>query len=215
MTDFSEIKTWLIDAERDYYKGIALLEKYSDNGFLVRMLSKSFDSYNENKLFEKIGEIYAAFQIEDKKKEEELPKELKSKQLSTGDLMSERRVIRSELRTLFLAEKVDEEYFRKQAYRILDITDELDKTFGDIRFFKKHGVVAEIEADEISHKNLYNLRTYLCKYQKALDKGKTLKGVVLTASKLEEYEAKVRDYQAQIELIENQLNDDKSTISVE
>ena len=215
MNEFIDLKVWLADANRDYYRGISLLEKHGNNGFLVRMLSKSFDAYNEEKLFETLTDIYAKFEADDKKKEEELPQELKSKQEYSGDLMSERRVLRSELRTLYLSGNVNEEHFRKQAYRILDITDELDKTFGDISFFKKHGVVAEIESEEVSHKNLYNLRTYLSKYQNALKKGKTLKSVELNAEKLEEYKTKVREYQAQIAMIERELNEEKSTISIE
>lgn len=215
MNEFSDLKGWLSDANREYYKGVRLLEKYGNNAFLLRMLSKSMDSYNEEKLFEILREIYAGFEAADKKKEEELPKELKEKQISSGDLMSERRVIRAELRTLYLSGQIDEEHFRKQAYRILDITDELDKTFGDIHFYKKHGLVAEISEESVSYKTLYNLRTYLSKYQKALQKGKTVKGAELNAEKMNEYQARVRDYQAQIELIENQLNEEKSTISIE
>lgn len=55
----------------------------------------------------------------------------------------------------------------------------------------------------------------MCKYQNALKKGKTLKGVELNAEKLEEYKTKVREYQAQIAMIERELNEEKSTISIE
>jgi len=206
------INTWLTDTDRDYFAGVELLCKHSGESFLVRMLRKGSDSYNVEKLLEKLREIAATFSVTQASTsiQQQLPDELVSRQSNINDLMSERRVIKAEMRGLWQAGKHDQEQFRLMSYRILDISDELDKAFGDIQFFKQHGVLAEDEQIE-NPKELYNLRTYLSKYSKALEEERTLKGKPLTAEKYLEYQERVELLKAQIASIEKELNNEKLT----
>lgn len=209
-----KILAWLDDSARNYFAGIAMLEQQHGDSFLIRMLKRGPDKYNWQKLTEHLQAEAALLAELDKQKDAELPPELKVKQANSGDLMSERRVIKGELRTLWLNDKHDEEHFKKQAYRILDITDTLDGAYGDISFYKKHGVMPEAE-EALPPAQLYNLRTYLTKYQKALAKGKTLKGRDLSIEKRNEYEEKVQQLRAQIAGIEQENRNENTTVSID
>lgn len=128
------------------------------------------------------------------------PEEVRNWHKLTYGLMDERVLLKQRLRDLPDPER--REARKEAAYRILDITAELDRLFGKIGYWEQHGRVPSDDLPEnagiLYPKRYLNLRTYISRQRKKISKTKD--PVVIAG-----LEAKIKEYEQEMTQIEIDL----------
>lgn len=169
----------------------------------VQEISRNFEKLNE-----KVESFLSARSItkielpllEKPEIPEKDPEEVKKWRETTYGLMNERTLLKQRLRDLpDPSRRADR---MKTAFRILDITAELDRLFGQIQYWEQHGrVPANVPIEEqgtLYPKKYLNLRTYVSRTRKQLAETSDPR----IKAQLEE---KIKKYKLQMKEIEIEL----------
>lgn len=168
---FQSITKYLL-SDQDYKAGIELLNKYSDNSFLKKMLGKGETPYNRKKLIEELRRIEqatakgSAYKVTFGKEYDGLPDEVKELKAKCDAAFKEMRDLHSRL--LHFKDKDRAE----AAFRILELEAICVPAWADLSHFKRTGklpkhekVVPKVKGDTRDGllRRYYTVRTYISK----------------------------------------------------
>lgn len=130
------ISIW-INSSHDYREGLELLEKYSSNGFLKRVLSKSETDYNRKKLFIELSKlngdkIEPKFKISLPGEYDHLPDQVKDIKQKADAAFKEMRDLHSRLLLLRDNERA------QATFRILDLEQICVPLWDQLKYFSEH-----------------------------------------------------------------------------
>lgn len=193
------IREW--STTEDYTEGLRLWTLVHGENLTYRMLCRGDNDFNRAKLRDGLAlpnvDKVVDKTIEIPKKRIEEPEIIAEWRKTTYGLMDERTLAKQRLRDLPYPERMDDR--RLVAFRILGITEELDRLFGGIWYYEKHGRVPNLEVDEEETENkpqdLLNLRTYVSRTKMKIRNAKTLE-------RKKELEGQLLQFQQRIEQIE-------------
>lgn len=159
LLEIEQIQQWSVS--KDYTVGLRLYSALIGEDVLYRvMLNGGYNSYNARKLHEAMEQKRKelAAKLEHARANE--PKDLAEMRRMAGRLMNERTALKAQIRVTDIQDK------RKEwAFRVLDIADELDKIYGQIDFWERHGYAweppSETEQEQDIVRRYLNLRTYI------------------------------------------------------
>lgn len=145
----ASITSWL-QGSRDYPTGMVLLQKYCNNQFLIRVLSKSDSAFNRKKLadeLEKIdqAEIPAEARFVDPTVSEflNLPLAIQEEKKKANLLFKEMASLFAQLQLLEEAGKKEE--LAKAIFRIMDCDHERYRCWKKINEFTRTGKIPEVK----------------------------------------------------------------------
>lgn len=198
-----QLTTWL--QQPVYLTGVSLYERLIGPGFLLEMLKAGVDDYNRECLHDALAKHLAELQQAEKAKKESYPETLVAELGSGGLLMDERTILKERMRVLYNSGISEGEELQIMAFRILDIKDNLDGIYGRKHFFEQHGflpdaagMLPEEETPASLLKRRNTLRTYVSKYQKAVE-------TAYEPKKLRKAKAKLEAFQAELHEVDNHL----------
>jgi hypothetical protein len=160
------LEQWL--AELDYINGLRIYQDLWGETILYKMLVSHRNSFNQTKLEKVLREELDRLRGQSKTIERNEPKQIIDERERSRALMNERAMLKAQLAVM---DDVNER--KARAFRILDITDELDSIYGKITFFEKNNVVFEEQEESVSDEDLIrrylNLGTYISRTKKTVE----------------------------------------------
>ncbi|GAB3958190.1 hypothetical protein GCM10028805_52050 [Spirosoma harenae] len=167
------LSAWL---ERPVYRdGVLLYEQLIGSDFYLKMFKTGDDDYNRDLLTTSLQKKLIELQQAERERVAAYLESLVEQLADGGLLQDERTIIKVRMRDLYNAGITESEELKTYAYRILEIKDGLDQTYGRRDFYEQHGFLPEAaslpEADDPTDllRKRNNLRTYVSKYTKELD----------------------------------------------
>ena len=175
MTQIEELKAWLQSPR--YKSGVELYARLSSSSpFLLSLFQKGYDDYNQKKLHNLLSAALSSLLIAQAEKREAYPAELKTDLSRAKQLMDIRQALKERCRALYESGSISADTkLKPEAFRILDIGDELSVIYGKKKFVDKNGYLPEAPTHDgdtpdalLNRRN--TVRTYVSRLQKQYDK---------------------------------------------
>jgi hypothetical protein len=211
MTPIEEIQAWL--QKPRYQAGVELYAKLSSSSaFLQQLFAKGYDDYNQKRLHKELSATLSALLKAQEVTYERYPLELKQDLLSGKQLMDIRQALKEQCRTLIESAAGSGgamPNLKEQAFRILDIGDELTVIYGKKRFVDKNGYLPEPATNDgdtreelLLRRN--TVRTYVSRLSRQLVK-------VFDDDKRDSIETRLATFRSELHQIETKLKQEPTS----
>ncbi len=201
-----EIFSWL-NSDQDYPSGLSLYDRYGRNSNLGRIL-RIGGATGKNRLTlayelgKVIGPLISTHSVtsEESRKPDEQKLPVMIPALQIDDLRHQQKMIYKMLDNLHAVLEFRPTEERKEiAFRILDLDDQLKELAGQMAHYEKHGVIPVKQVPETKRKISElndaelilwqrNLRTYVTRYKRLVEKSKTPETLFRNQQLLDQYQ---------------------------
>lgn len=178
----------------DYTEGLRIWKQRHGEGITYRALCNGPNEFNKAKLRTGIMDGVEVQEDQPRKIQvkADMPEAIADLKKQSFALMDERILLKEQLRSL-----TDPEQRKPVAFRILDITDELDGIFGKLEYWENTGRIADMEQDEEEKEQLpreyLNLRTYVSRTIKEINSTTDPRKRQSLEARLEKYKNRMKE----------------------
>ena len=196
MTLLEELEAWL---QRPHYKtGVALYSRLEGHSTLkLRLFEQGYDDFNSRKLAQVLREAYEQALLSHRQRQDAYPTPLKQELATAKQLMDMRQALKERIRTLH-EQGADAGQIQPEAFRILDITDQITAIYGKKKFLDQHGYLPEPATHESDSRESLVLRrntvrTYISRLTRQVDKAFDEDRRLTLTTRLAAYQSELHD----------------------
>jgi len=161
-----QIENWLL--EPVYAEGIELYNLYGSSELLKRLFRESADNFNKKKLFQELTKILDIAKAQEAEKPVQTETDdIKALRAVAGNLMDQRAAAKERARVIVSLGIHQSDELKSIAYQLAyDLKEELDQTYGRIKYWQVNGYLPQSDKIAISGiteliKRRNTVRTYL------------------------------------------------------